>query len=340
MKKIFLLILIISVMANPLLFSQECYHLVWSDEFDYTGVPSQDNWSYDLGDSGWGNNELQNYTSSRDNSGVQDGKLIIRAIKDNGKWTSARLVTKNKVDFLYGRMEVRTKLPAGVGTWPAIWMLPTDWQYGKWPASGEIDVMEHVGYDPGSIHATVHTGAFNGSLGTQVGTSIAVPDFASVFHDFTIEWTADKVDVFIDDQKYFTFNNDHTGNFATWPFDKRFHLILNIAIGGNWGGKYGIDSTMNSAIMEIDYVRVYSRDVIPKITGPTKTLVGETVIFEVPANPEAIYQWQVPEDAKIQGEAGSPKIAVVWGKASGNVSTIIMLPCGSVSTPKHEVRSE
>ena len=337
MKKKFLLILIISIFANPLLFSQDCYHLIWSDEFNNPGAPETVNWDYDLGNSGWGNNELQNYTNASDNSFVLDGKLIIRAIKKDGNWTSARLVTRNKIDFLYGRMEVRAKLPTGKGTWPAIWMLPTDWQYGKWPASGEIDVMEHVGYEPGVVHATVHTQAYNHGIGTQVGTSVAVPDFDTAFHDYTLEWTANKVDVYLDDRKYFTFNNDLSGNFATWPFDKRFHLILNLAIGGNWGGKMGIDSTLSLAMMEIDYVRVYSTEGSPEIAGPSHALTGETLIFETLSNPGAVYQWHLPAGAVITGEANSNRVAVKWGKTSGNVSASIVLPCGTVKTDDHKV---
>ncbi len=258
MKKIIPIIFALSLTISSLLFSQESYHLIWSDEFDYSGSPASACWSFDLGDHGWGNNELQNYTDSRENSVVQDGKLIIKAIKKDNIWTSARLVTKNKVDFLYGRIEARAKLPAGKGTWPAIWILSTDREYGGWPESGEIDIMEHVGYDPGNVHATVHTRTYNGSLGTQLGNSIMVPDYSTAFHTYTMEWNSEKVDFYLDDEKYFTFNNDKTGNTGTWPFDKRFHLILNIAIGGNWGGIMGIDPDLTEATMEIDYVRLYS----------------------------------------------------------------------------------
>lgn len=258
MKKISILIsaFLISVASA---FAQDAYRLKWADEFDYTGIPSARSWGYDLGDHGWGNNEVQNYTSDLRNAEVKDGKLMIRAIKQDGKWTSARLVTKNKVDFLYGRLEVRAKLPVGLGTWPAIWMLSTDWEYGGWPESGEIDIMEHVGHNPAVVHATVHTKAYNHVEGTQVGTKTGVPDYATQFHTYSVEWTADKIDVFIDDQKYFTFNNDKAGDFKTWPFDKRFHLILNIAIGGNWGGEKGIDPALSEAVMEIDYVRLYTK---------------------------------------------------------------------------------
>lgn len=257
MKHLISLVILIFLSVGNFVYGQERYRQVWADEFDYTGAPDTASWGYDIKASGWVNNEMQNYTNSPENSFVRDGKLTIRAIKKNDIWTSARLVTKNKVDFLYGRMEIRAKLPTGKGTWPAIWMLPTDWEYGGWPESGEIDIMEHVGYDTGVIHATVHTKAYNHVIGTQVGNSTVVPDFADQFHNYSIEWDADKMDVYIDDLKYFTFNNDQKNDFTTWPFNKRFHLIMNIAIGGDWGGAKGIDPDLKEATMEVDYVRLF-----------------------------------------------------------------------------------
>ncbi|MFH1120480.1 MAG: glycoside hydrolase family 16 protein [Bacteroidota bacterium] len=260
MKAINCIFTALILLVGQSLYGQEVYHLVWADEFMNPGVPDTAFWKHETGDHGWGNNEIQNYTASPENAFIKDGKLIIKALKNNGKWTSARLITKNKVDFLYGKMEIRAKLPTGKGTWPAIWMLPTDWLYGGWPASGEIDIMEHVGYDPGVVHATVHTESYNHVIGTQVGKSINVVDYAEAFHNYTVIWDAQKIDVYLDDTKYFTFNNDETGNYATWPFNKRFHLILNIAVGGNWGGAQGIDPGLTEATMEIEYVRIYSID--------------------------------------------------------------------------------
>lgn len=259
MKKTALIFLIFSFPNLLKLAAQDNYQLSWSDEFDQNGSPSTANWDYDTGSHGWGNNEAQDYSSSSENSGVKNGILTIRAIKNGDVWTSARLVTKNKRDFLYGRIEVSAKLPTGKGTWPAIWMLPTDWVYGGWPKSGEIDIMEHVGYDPGVVHGTIHTGAYNPAFETQVSKSHEVPDFSENFHIYAIEWSESKIDFFIDDKKYFTFENDKKSDFLTWPFDKPFHIILNIAIGGNWGGKAGIDPSLKDAIMEIDYVRVYQK---------------------------------------------------------------------------------
>jgi beta-glucanase (GH16 family) len=172
------------------------------------------------------------------------------------EYSSARLVTKNKGDFLYGRFEVKAKLPTGKGTWPAVWMLPTDFAYGNWPKSGEIDIMEHVGYDQDRVHVTVHTEAYNHSIGTQRGTNKIVPTASTEFHLYRVDWTPYAVRGYIDDQEMFEFKNEGKG-FAVWPFDKRFHLLLNIAVGGNWGGAQGTDSSVFPQAMQVDYVRVY-----------------------------------------------------------------------------------
>lgn len=238
------------------------WKLVWSDEFDYQGLPDQTKWNYDtVGNAyGWGNNELQFYTTSRESNVWVDGKYLhINAIKEKYRgfeYTSARLTTKEKGDWLYGKIEVRAKVPGGKGIWPAIWMLPTDWEYGGWPHSGEIDIMEHVGFEPDSVFVTVHTGAFNHSINTQVGSGKYMPNCEEQFHIYAIEWFDDRIDFFIDNDKVFTFNNSGNGP-SEWPFDKRFHLLLNVAVGGNWGGKYGVDDSIFPASMVIDYVRVY-----------------------------------------------------------------------------------
>ena len=237
------------------------YSLVWNDEFDYTGLPDSSKWNYDVGGSGWGNNELQYYTADRlENARVGDGFLTITAIREpyqGSQYTSARLVSRNKGDWTYGRFEIRAKLPRGRGTWPAIWMLPTDWAYGGWPSSGEIDIMEHVGYDMDVVHATVHTQSYNHTLGTQQGSSIRVDNVDTTFHVYAIEWRPDRIDGYVDGQIYFSFSNQETGH-AEWPFDKRFHLLLNIAIGGNWGGAQGVDNSIFPQEMVVDYVRVYA----------------------------------------------------------------------------------
>ncbi|MFO8001458.1 MAG: glycoside hydrolase family 16 protein [Marinilabilia sp.] len=240
----------------------EGLELVWSDEFNYEGLPDETKWNYDTaGNSdGWGNNELQYYTANREKNAYVDGEhLVITARRESMNdfsYTSARLTSKEKGDWLYGRVEVKAKVPGGRGIWPAIWMLPTDWEYGEWPESGEIDIMEHVGYEPDSVHTTVHTEAFNHNIGTQVGKATYVPDCEEVFYVYAIEWDADKIDFFIDDEKVFTFQNSGKGP-DEWPFDKRFHLLLNVAVGGDWGGLHGVDDSIFPAEMKIDYVRVY-----------------------------------------------------------------------------------
>ena len=239
--------------------------LVWADEFTYTGLPDTSKWSYDTGNGcpaicGWGNNELQYYTNSRlENARTKNGQLIIEARKENYKnagYTSARLASKNKGDWKYGRIEARAKLPAGTGMWPAIWMLPTKWVYGAWPHSGEIDIMENVGYWPDSALSTVHTGAYNGMKNTQKTMGVNLKDLSTAFHVYTCEWTADSISFFIDNIPYHVFKNEHTGSEA-WPYDQEFHLLLNIAVGGNWGGKFGVNDSIFPQQMVIDYVRVY-----------------------------------------------------------------------------------
>ncbi len=243
------------------------YDLVWSDEFGYRGLPDSSKWGYDVGDGcpnlcGWGNSELQFYTEARrENARVENGILIIEARQErlaSRDYTSARLVTRGKGDWLYGRFEIRAKLPSGRGTWPAIWMLPTDWAYGGWPASGEIDIMEHVGFAPDSIHGSVHTAAYNHARGTQRTNTIVVRDSERRFHVYAMEWTPDRIDFFVDDTWYHSFIKVGSAS-ETWPFDKRFHLILNVAVGGMWGGMKGVDNDIWPQQMQIDYVRVFQQ---------------------------------------------------------------------------------
>lgn len=237
------------------------WKLIWADEFNDTGLPLSKNWSYDVGGNGWGNNELQYYTDADStNANVKKGNLNITAVKvgrDKNQYTSARLVSKNKFDFKYGRVEVSAILPKGKGLWPAIWALPTEWKYGGWPKSGEIDIMEHVGYEPDSVYGTVHTEKFNHVIHTQVGKGVKINPYTA-YHIYAIEWFEDHMDFFVDDQKYLTFKNTKKGS-PDWPFDQNFHMILNIAVGGGWGGKKGVDDSIFPATMKVDYVRVYQK---------------------------------------------------------------------------------
>jgi beta-glucanase (GH16 family) len=235
--------------------------LVWSDEFDYTGAPDAGKWDYELGYIR--NKELQFYTNRNENVRVENGFLIIEARNDSfqieGKAhpiTSASLMTKNKAEWKYGRIEVKAKIPSSLGTWPAIWMLGTNIDEVGWPACGEIDIMEHVGFDPDVIHTNVHTKAYNHSIGTNKGQATEIKKPYENFHVYTVDWDKEKMDFFIDNKKVFTFKNEGKG-VEEWPFDQPFYLILNLAIGGAWGGQQGVDYNALPLQYYIDYVRVY-----------------------------------------------------------------------------------
>ncbi len=238
--------------------------LVWSDEFNGSELPDSSKWSYDTARGcpdrcGWGNNELQYYTANSNNARVEGGNLIIEARKEkmvDAEYTSARLVSRQKGDWKYGRFEVRALIPIGKGLWPGIWMLPTDNEYGRWPHSGEIDIMENVGYMPDSIFGTVHTGAYNGMIGTQKSNGLKRTDLSSAYHTYAVEWTENNISFFVDNEKYGDFKNEKATS-EEWPYDKRFHFLLNVAVGGNWGGKFGVDDSVFPQKMKIDYVRVY-----------------------------------------------------------------------------------
>lgn len=235
---------------------------VWQDEFEYSGKPDPAKWGYDLGGSGWGNNELQNYTDQLENAQVRDGHLVITARKGSSgerQFSSARLLTKGKGDFLYGKIEVKAKLPTGVGTWPAIWTLATDSNYGTdyWPDNGEMDIMEHVGFDQNRIHANIHTKSFNHSIGTNKGSDIEVPTASTEFHVYSLEWQPGYVAFAVDGKVFFRFDKVSSFNWSQWPFDRKQFLLLNIAVGGNWGGQKGVDENIFPQSMEVDYVRVY-----------------------------------------------------------------------------------
>ncbi|MDF2943058.1 MAG: laminarinase, glycosyl hydrolase family 16 er [Herbinix sp.] len=247
------------------------YDLVWSDEFDYEGLPDDTKWNYDIGGSGWGNHELQYYTDDK-NAYVKEGNLVIEARKEEYQgmdYTSARLVTRDKGDWLYGKIEVRAKLPDGLGTWPAIWMLSTDWKYGSWPASGEIDIMEHVGYNQDTIHASIHTQSYYHRINTQKTATKVIPGVSEEFHVYSIEWLPDKIIAYIDEEQYFSFTPSEfkkQPTYKEWPFDKRMHLLLNLAVGGDWGGAQGVDDSIYPKQMLVDYVRVYQSKEINEFT--------------------------------------------------------------------------
>lgn len=238
------------------------YELVWSDEFDVDGEPDPTRWGFDEGGGGWGNRELQFYTRG-DNVEIRDGQLIIEARKEErGRYnfTSTRLVSRNRGDWRYGKFEISAKMPDVLGTWSAIWMLPTVNQYGSWPTSGEIDIMEYVVQDPNIIHGTLHTGRFNHLKGNQRGFSQPLPDVSNTFHKYTVEWLPDQIRFYFNDEFMWRYNPSVFTACPTsqeWPFDIPFHLILNIAIGGSWGGAQGVAEEGWPTNMVVDYVRIY-----------------------------------------------------------------------------------
>ncbi|HMO61372.1 MAG TPA: family 16 glycosylhydrolase [Ferruginibacter sp.] len=225
--------------------------LVWSDEFNTDGLPNPAKWGYDLGAGGWGNNEAQYYTSRADNAVVINGSLKITLKKEaysGSNYTSARLLTKDKFSFKYGRVEARAKLPAGGGTWPAIWMLGSNIGTVGWPACGEIDIMEHIGNDLNRIHGTLHyPGRFGGNAN---GSSRVIANATTEFHIYSLDWSPTEIKISVDDQLIHT-----VANSASIPFNHNFFIICNVAMGGNFGGI--IDAGVTNASMEIDYIRVY-----------------------------------------------------------------------------------
>ncbi len=236
------------------------YTLVWSDEFAVNGLPDATKWDYDTANNStqWFNNELQYYAKNRpENAAVKDGKLLITArlesLSSASDWnrqayTSARMITRGKVDWTYGFFEIRAKLPCGRGTWPAIWTLGSK---GNWPLDGELDIMEQVGSNPTRVFGTAHTQVSGGS-GT--GAAIQVPDACTAFHNYQMTWTADAIQFGLDNNNYYRYSNPRTG-VNTWPFDSPQYLLLNIAIGGTLGG--AVDNSIFPVTMEIEYVRVY-----------------------------------------------------------------------------------
>jgi beta-glucanase (GH16 family) len=225
--------------------------LVWSEEFNTDGVPDGSKWGYDLGAGGWGNNEAEYYTNRTDNAVVSGGtlKIIAKAESYSGSsYTSARLLSKDKFSFKYGKIEVRAKLPAGLGTWPAIWMLGNNVSTAGWPDCGEIDIMEHRGNELNKIFGTVHYPGHSGANG--VGSTLTISNATTEFHIYSLEWDATAIKFFVDGQLFETVPNN-----SSMPFNQNFFIILNVAMGGNFGGT--IDPAFTSAAMEIDYVRVY-----------------------------------------------------------------------------------
>jgi beta-glucanase (GH16 family) len=297
-KAVVVLVLAIIALGQPCFAQLEV--LVWSDEFDGTGVPDAANWSYDIGNNGWGNNEIQNYTNLLQNVRQENGNLVIEALKSGNVWTSARIISLNKAEFTYGRMVFRAKLPEGSGTWPALWMLGEDISTAGWPACGEIDVMEHVGKDPGVVHCALHTPSSSGNTVNKKTTTVST--FATEFHEYQVQWSPEKISFLVDGSWYYTYN-PAVKNSSTWPFEKPFFFIMNIAMGGNFGSdpqyetnglKNGIDPALTSARMEVDFVRVYQTTTAVEETDSENIEPNGIKIFPNPSS--GIFTLRIPDE--------------------------------------------
>ena len=251
MKKVLILLFI----ANFCLAQQTKRKLVWEENFSEP-VLNESVWNFELGDGcpnlcGWGNNERQVYTTK--NHEIKNGNLIIHAKKEGNSYTSTKITTKDKKSFQYGRMEARAKLPVGHGIWPAFWMLGQNISQVGWPKSGEIDILEYIGREPHMVFTTLHTQDSHGNTINTKKTSF--PNIEEGFHVFALDWTKDKMDFFVDDVLVYTFQPE-IKNENTWPFDKPFYFILNVAIGGNFGGP-AVDDTVFPQDFIVDYIKVY-----------------------------------------------------------------------------------
>ena len=241
----------------------EGYKLVWHDEFASGSEPDPTYWTHEVQGAGWVNNELQNYVAGEINgqrvTEVSNGTLKITALKEGGKVYSGRIYAQVGTGWRYGIFEAKIKLPTGKGTWPAFWMMPVnnDFAANPWPKCGEIDIMEEVGYNQNFTSSSIHTKSYNHVINTQKTAERKTDKADSEFHVYKLEWTKDYIQTYVDDEPLLRFDNDGAGNVDTWPFDKPFYLILNLAWGGAWGGAHGVDEAALPATMEVDYVRVY-----------------------------------------------------------------------------------
>lgn len=331
-KFIQLTLTIVTLLFANILNAQSCYELVWSDEFNYTGLPDSTNWTFEEGGDGWGNNELQYYTSKRlKNAHVDTGYLTIEAHQEEyggRNYTSARLITyPNGHTFKYGRIEARMKLPYGQGIWPAFWMLGDNIFEGtSWPACGEIDIMELVGGGEGRddvVHGTIHyDDNGNADYGGQYQLSEGI--FADSFHTFSIEWTDAYIKWFVDGVQY------HEASLSPSylsELKKNFFILLNIAVGGNWPGNPNA-STVFPQKMVIDYVRVYQMNSSLEIYGDSVVnRAQKNIKFQTAESEDYIYTWSVPADATIVDGQGTNSITVNWGCQAGDVTCEIVGNC-------------
>ena len=247
--------------AEAAYYAPDGYSLVWHDEFDKGSELNADDWVHEVQNSGWVNHELQNYVNHKTPNGknvteVRDGHLRITALKENGKIYSGRVYAKRATGWKYGYIEASIKLPSGKGTWPAFWMMPVNFR--SWPADGEIDIMEEVGYHPDYVSSSLHANAHVHSNGTQVTHEMYCKGAEGEFHTYAIEWTAQNITTYVDGKVQLSYNNRGLGR-DDWPYDDPFYVIFNLAWGGDWGGAQGVDENALPVTMEVDYVRVFQK---------------------------------------------------------------------------------
>lgn len=253
-KIVYLIFLVISTAISLQALPPKNYRLTWADEFNKPQIDTTA-WTFESGDNGWGNNELQYYTQ-KGNEELKNGLLIITSRKTGNRYTSARMISRSKRIFTYGYIEIRAKLPKGKGTWPAIWLLGQNMTQVGWPACGELDIMEHVGKDPGQIHCSVHNPSGCGQ--TPYTGIIRLADPFNTFHLYAVDWDKNRIRFLVDNKLVYEYAPKQK-NEANWPFDKPMYIIFNIAVGGNWGGPVIDDSCFPQA-MAIDYIRVYHKN--------------------------------------------------------------------------------
>ena len=242
--------------VDPTMNVPEGYEIDWFDEF--TGISLGADWSYEVKNAGWVNNEKQNYVNGNGVTEVSNGTLKINCKKMDGKIYSGRIYAKKNKGWKYGWVEARIKLPKGKGTWPAFWMMPVNESDG-WPTCGEIDIMEEVGYHPNYTSSSIHCNSYNHTKGTQKTSERLTPGAEGEFHVYALEWTENYIQTYVDGNPLLHFDNDGAGNKNTWPFNKEFYVILNLAWGGDWGGAQGVDESALPVTMEVDYVRVFKK---------------------------------------------------------------------------------
>lgn len=312
------------ILASPVM-CHAAWQLVWSDEFTQAdgSPPDSTKWGYDIGGGGWGNNELQHYTSRTNNARIENGQLVIEAKRENyggNSFTSARLLTKDKWAWTYGRMEARIKVPRTQGIWPAFWMLGTNITPVGWPGCGEIDIMEHIGREPKKVYGTIHGPGYSG--GESIGGSHTfVPDVADDFHVFAVEWEANLIRWYVDDIHYFTVTPASLGGDA-WVFDHNHFFLLNVAVGGNWPGNTN-ETTVMPQKMLVDYVRVYTN--VPAPPSPPTGLNAS------PGNAKTYLSWNATSGAtgyqiKRATTSGGPYIPV-GGSAVNNFTDSGLANC-------------